>query len=247
MVTLLFTIHRRGSLWGEMYSVEVATGNGMGIFGDYGSSCTVTLSGIPTTQLIASNCNIVNVSPNTNLLAAAVTSATGYRYRVNGANVNNFIVTKTMGGGAMRKLKMNEISGIMQGETYAVEVAIRDAAGNWGAYGSICEITLIGAPDFVLNNDADMVEIRNLSHDCFGVRASLNPFTTDFSLQVFNASREELIHVQIFDLSGKLIERHAIQPMEMELSRFGSSLSAGMYVVHVRQGQNKSVFRQLKH
>ncbi len=236
-----------GSVWGSTYAVEVATGDGLGNFSPYGPACNVTLGGIPTSQLVAANCNTVNVNPGTNLLAVSVTSATGYRYRVNGANVNNVVVTKTMGGGAMRKLKMNEVVGIMQGETYSVEVAVRDAAGNWGNYGPICEVTLAGAPDFVINNNLEMLTNRTLSEAAFGASASHNPFTVDFGIQVLNANDSETIHVSIFDMSGKLIERNAIHPMDIENTRFGKNLASGMYMVEVRQGTHQAVIRQVKH
>ncbi len=235
-----------GSLWGTTYVVEVAVGDGFGNFGPYGAACNVTMTGIPTTQLEATSCNIVNVDPNTNLLAITVTSATGYRYRVNGANVNNVVVTKTMGGGEMRKLKMNQVAGVMQGETYSVEVAIRDAAGNWGAYGNACDITVAGAPDLVINDNIEMIQTKDLSEVGFGVSASHNPFTTTFALQLTNANDTETINVSIYDMSGKLIERHAINPMDIEAAQFGSNLASGMYMVEVRQGSNQALVRQVK-
>ncbi len=236
-----------GSYWGSSYNIEVAVGDGMGNFGPYGNACTVSLSNsIPTTQLQASDCGAVNVNPGTNLLAINVTGATGYRYRVNGANVNNVVVEKTMGGGAMRKLKMNQVAGILSGETYAVQVAIRDAAGNWGAYGPICEVTLMGAPDMVINNNIEMVNTKTLAETAFAVKASLNPFTTDFGIQVLNANDTETIAVVVYDMSGKMIERYAVNPMDIENARFGKSLSSGMYMVEVREGNRQAVIRQIK-
>ncbi len=239
-----------GSLWGSTYTVLVAPGDGLGNFGAYGDPCNVTLVNIPSSQLQAASCNIVNVSPNTNLLAENVIGATGYRYRVNGAGVApNTVIEKTMGGGAMRKLKMNQVQGIMQGETYSVEVAIRNAAGTWGPYGNLCEITLQGAPDMVINDNLEMIQTKTLDKvgTAFGVLASHNPFTVDFGLQVVNANDVDKIHVILYDMSGKQIEQIAVLPMDIVSARFGANLASGMYLVEVRQGMNKSVIRQVKH
>ncbi len=237
-----------GSLWGATYTIDVAVGDGLGNFGPFGNTCTATLQGtIPTTQLQAGDCGAVNVNPGTNLLAITVTSATGYRFRVNGPGVTlNTVVTKTMGGGAMRKLKMQEISGIMPGETYTVEVAVRDANGNWGAYGNACTVTLMGAPNVVINNNVEMVQNRNLIEVGFGVSSSHNPFNVDFGLQILNANDTETINISIYDMSGKLMERHAVNPMVIEATKFGSNLSSGMYMVEVRQGVNQALVRQIK-
>lgn len=237
-----------GSLWGETYIVDVAVGDGNGNWSPYGTACSVyMLANIPTTQLVANNCNSINVDPNINLLATAVNSATGYRFRVNGVGVAaNTIIEKTMGGGAMRKLKMNEVAGIIQGETYTIEIAVRDALGNWGAYGASCSVTLAGSQQVVINNDHEMIQTRDLSAVEFGVSTSHNPFTTDFGLQVLQANDVEFILVSIYNMSGKLIERNSVNPMDIENARFGLNLSSGMYIIEVKQGSNQAVVRQVK-
>ncbi len=152
-----------------------------------------------------------------------------------------------MGGGAMRKLKMQKVTGIILGETYTVEVAIRDDVGNWGAYGNPCTVTLMGSPNVVINDNLEMLTNRTLSEVTFGASASHNPFTVDFGIQVLNANDSETIHLSIFDMSGKLIEHNAIHPMDIENTRFGKNLASGMYMVEVRQGTHQAVIRQVKH
>jgi uncharacterized FlaG/YvyC family protein len=47
-------------------------------------------------------------------------------------------------------------------------------------------------------------------------------------------------------MSGKLIERHAVNPMDIEAVKFGSNLASGMYMIEVKQGSSQAVIRQVK-
>lgn len=242
-----------GSLWGQTYSVEVAVGDGQGNFGPYGAACNITLiNQIPTTQLQASDCGAINVNPGSNLLAITVSGASGYRFRVNGPGVAlNTTIEKTMGGGAMRKLKMQEVAGIMQGETYTVEIAVRDAVGNWGAYGVACEVTLAGAPDFVINNDIEMIQVKTAMEVSFSASATHNPFSNDqaslgFGLKLENANETQPIQVMIYTANGQLIEQHLVNVNDLSSARFGANIAAGVYMVDVIQGSNRVVLRQMK-
>jgi len=47
-------------------------------------------------------------------------------------------------------------------------------------------------------------------------------------------------------MSGKLIERYTVNPIDIENAKFGSNLAAGMYMIEVRQGSNQAVLRQVK-
>jgi hypothetical protein len=99
----------------------------------------------------------------------------------------------------------------------------------------------------VLNNDEEIsMDNRSLVEVAFGANASHNPFTTEFGLQVFNANDSETINVVIYDMSGKLIERQSVNPMDIENVKFGSNLASGMYMIEVRQGTNQAVIRQVK-
>ncbi len=236
-----------GSVWGSTYSVEVAAGDGLGNFGPYENACLVSLESTPAGQLEPTDCGATNVNPNANLFATAVLSAYGYKFRVNGAGIaQDTEIEKTMGGGAMRKLKMNEISGIVGGETYTVEVAVMDALGNWGPFGSACNVTLEGAPNIAINNDIEMLQNRDLELSDFTSTASQNPFTNDFAIVVTNANDVETISVKIYNMSGVLIESYENKPSDFESVRFGNNLAQGMYLIQVQQGVNQATLRQVK-
>ena len=112
----------------------------------------------------------------------------------------------------------------------------------------MCEVTLFGMSELVLDDSEIEIFVDNKITTLveFGANASHNPFTTDFGLQMLNANDQEPIAISIYDMSGKLIERNAINPMDMETARFGANLAAGMYMIEVRQGSNQAVIRQVK-
>jgi hypothetical protein len=240
-----------GAIEGETYSVEVAIGDGFGNFGPYGSACDVTLTtALPTTQLNSAGCGAINVDPNTGLFANQVFGAQGYRFRISGANTgaqgwvnNEFILVRTE-----RWFKFGpHVPGYLNGETYDVEVAVLLNDGvTYGPYGSICEVTLSGSPSLVLDETEISMSNKSLVEVAFGANSSHNPFTTEFGLQVLNANDTEIINVAIYDMSGKLIERHAVNPIDIENVKFGSNLSSGMYMIEVKQGSNQAVIRQVK-
>ena len=247
-----FVPHVPGAIAGQTYTVEVAVGDGLGNFGPYGNACNVSLANnLPTTQLNTAACGATNVAPTTSLFANQVFDAQGYRFRISGANsgtqgwVNDqFILNRTQ-----RWFKfVPHVPGILSGETYNIEVAVLLNDGvSYGPYGTMCEVTLDGTPLLVLN-ESDYISTNNKSlvEVVFGATASHNPFTTEFGLQVLNANDSETINVVIYDMSGKLIELHTINPIDIESAKFGRNLASGMYMVEVRQGINQAVIRQVK-
>jgi hypothetical protein len=184
------------------------------------------------------------------LFANQVFDAQGYRFRISGANTgaqgwinDQFILDRTQ-----RWFKFApHVPGFVAGETYDVEVAVLLNDGvTYGPYSTICEVTLAGTPNLVLDENEISMSDKSLVEVVFGANASHNPFTTEFGLQVLNANDSETINVVIYDMSGKLIERHAVNPMDIEVAKFGSNLASGMYMVEVRQGANQAVIRQVK-
>jgi hypothetical protein len=86
----------------------------------------------------------------------------------------------------------------------------------------------------------------NIDMSLFEVSASHNPYTTDFGLQVLTEQIYEPITIAIYDMSGKLIERQTVYPLDIDVVRFGRDLMSGMYMIEARQGTNQVVIRQVK-
>jgi hypothetical protein len=246
-----FTPQVSGAIPGTMYNIEVAVGDGAGNFGPYSNSCNVTLNNnLPTTQLNAASCGAINVEPSMSLFANQVFDAQGYRFRISGNNTgaqgwvnNQFILVRTE-----RWFKFApHVPGFLSGETYGIEVAVLLNDGvTYGPYASLCEVTLSGTPNLVLDENEISMSDKSLVEVVFEVNASHNPFTTQFGIEVLNANDSEIINVVIYDMSGKLIERHEVTPMDIESAKFGMNLAAGMYMVEVKQGANQTVIRQVK-
>jgi hypothetical protein len=142
----------------------------------------------------------------------------------------------------------NLVPGATPGGTFTVEVAyLQNDGQTYSPYGPVCNVTLnapLNAP--IIENNDIFVDNKTMRVVEFGANASHNPFTTDFGIQVLNANDVETINVSIYDMSGKLIERNAVHPMDIENARFGAKLASGMYMIEVRQGANRAVIRQVK-
>ena len=240
-----FNNHIHGSLFNETYAIDVAVLSADGSWLPYGAPCNVTLAA-PTTQIQASQCGITNVLPETSILANSVAGASGYRFKFVGANFTNWANNTFIVDRPNRTFWLHQVTGSLVGETYQVSVAVMDANGNYGAYGSMCTLTRFGVIGLPINENDLFVSSKSLDGMTFEATGSHNPFTTEFGLQVLNANDSETINVTIYDMSGKLIERNAVNPMDIEVAKFGSNLASGMYMVEVRQGSNQAVIRQVK-
>jgi uncharacterized repeat protein (TIGR02543 family) len=241
-----FLQHVPGSLFGEQYSVEVAYRQAGSLeFGSYGPLCNITLVQ-PLTQIQSSQCGITGVQPETTVFANAVAGAAGYRFKFVGANITNWDNNTFILDRPIRTFWFDLVSGSLPGEVYEVSVAVMDANGNYGPYGTVCNITRFGVPALPIQENNMYLNDKALELISFSSTASHNPFTIDFGIHVLNANDSELINVAIYDISGKLIERIVVNPTDIEQTRFGKNLSSGMYMIEVRQGANQSVIRQMK-
>lgn len=125
-----------GFVFGLDYSVKVAAKNPDNTtYGAYGDACSI---GIKTTQIQASQSNIVDVVANTLVYADALNSATGYKFEISGPGLSSPFTIAT----ANRYFTFSQVTGISFGETYSVRVAAKSVSGNYGPYGSSTNLTL---------------------------------------------------------------------------------------------------------
>ena len=234
-----------GAVFGATYSIDVAVLSSSNSWLPYGTPCSVTLLA-PTTQIQTSQCGISDVLPTTSVNADQVAGASGYRFKFVGANSTNWVNNEFILDRPIRNFGFSQVTGSLQGEEYQVTVAVMDANGNYGAFGAMCTVTRFGVPEMPINENEMFVNNRTLEAITFDATASHNPFTTDFGIQVLNANDSETINVVIYDMSGKMIERQAVNPMGIENAKFGANLASGMYMIEVKQGSNQAVIRQVK-
>jgi hypothetical protein len=79
----------------------------------------------------------------------------------------------------------------------------------------------------------------------FEVKASPNPSTTDFNIQVISDSKET-IQVKLLDVSGKTIGTFINRFATMKMLIPGRNLRAGTYFAEVTQGTNRHVVKLVK-
>ena len=114
------------------YTIDVAVFYD-GTWQIYGSTCTINSPNLPLTNIIASQCGITVSNLDVDLYANEVAGATQYRFRA--TNGSAITIDKPS-----RTFKFSQMSGILAGTTYSVDVAAY-VNGVWGSYGSACNIS----------------------------------------------------------------------------------------------------------
>ncbi|TAL57403.1 MAG: PKD domain-containing protein [Bacteroidetes bacterium] len=128
--------------YSKTYNVEVAAYVG-GVWGSYGSICTVTTPAIPTSQLIPAHCGMTLTDMMQYINCVYIPAAGDYRYRITHA-ASGFSTVYTKGT-YHSYFQMSNVSGVDYGKTYNVEVASY-VNGNWSSYGPVCTITTLALP-----------------------------------------------------------------------------------------------------
>ena len=122
-----------GNAYNTSYTIDVAVFFG-GAWQPFGSTCIVsTPASAPTTTIIASQCGITVANLDVDLYADEVSGATQYRFRA--TNGSSITVDKPS-----RTFKFSQMSGILAGTTYSVDVAAF-VNGSWGPFGSTCNVS----------------------------------------------------------------------------------------------------------
>ncbi|WP_445718765.1 T9SS type A sorting domain-containing protein [Flavobacterium sp.] len=147
---LLFTIERPlfffrfyGSnfTYGATYQVGVQVKQGAGEFGLEGSRCTVTLGNLPTTSLVVSHCGATGVTPIQWINANPVSGATAYRFNIySSTGVYLFTIDRST------YIFRFYGSDFTYDTTYQVGVQVKQGAGEYGAEGGLCNVTIESKP-----------------------------------------------------------------------------------------------------
>ncbi len=213
--------------YNTLYTVEVAVRNTTGDYLPYGSSCNVTTPPVPLTKLIASQCNSF---PNLNdaIFANNFVGATVYRFKVENSSLGySYIFDRPI-----RTFVLNQVPGLLPGITYDVSVSI-EVGTVFGPYGDVCTLTTPGA----LRTNDTIVDFEVVSYP--------NPYNEYFALDVTTVS-EELIHVRIYDMLGKIVATQSTEALSITDYTFGADLPSGIYNVIVSQGSESKTIRVIK-
>ncbi|WP_288979825.1 putative Ig domain-containing protein, partial [uncultured Flavobacterium sp.] len=110
-----------GTFYNTTYTISVATKYN-GVWSEYGEECTVTTPVAPATKVRDSQCGITLASINTTISANAVSSASGYRFKV----VNGTTEETIDAASGSRWFRLTSLSGgALYNTTYTVSVATR--------------------------------------------------------------------------------------------------------------------------
>ena len=220
--------------YGTSYSIKTAA-KIAGVWGNYGLSCSISTpvlsaNTVPTTQISSAFCGSILATLNTKIGANTVFNANGYRFKIISAGVTTTYVS------SLYNFRLSD-AGIVatSGTTYAISVAAR-VNGIFGNYGASCNIT---TPEAISPSSRQIVENVN-----FNIVAYPNPSSSSFNLQIAGSVIGKLTEVMVFDMNGKLIEQHQVQPSEnIEL---GGNYSSGIYNIIVTQDHVVKTLKVIK-
>jgi len=225
---------------GKTYDVSVRAklNNTWGTFGPICEISTFLLDNNNyTTQLTALWCNAIDVELGDVVTSDPVVGAQNYQYKFE------------IPGVYLRHIKTNSTSSaqllnwytfpLSLGEMYDVRVRVK-VSGTWGAYGPVCQLTMISqAPD--------IADQRSISAIPMNVSIYPNP-----SLEgLVSISIEEIpegtteASVEIYDINGKVIDAWVVEVPEIShlLLRNEHELGTGLYLFRVTLGEEAQLIR----
>ncbi len=231
-----------GATYGTTYSVRVAFLNDDLTWSPFGAACTITTPSIPTTQVIASQCNTVVASASTLVYADLVTGATNYRFRLSASPSFTRVWTNPASGAIGRFFTLNDFSptGLTAGSLYNIEVCVSmDGGITYGAYGPSCTISTSGA------FRPSEIERETSTTDEFSAVVYPNPTIDSFLLEIISESTEP-IEIKVYDMIGRQIENRTISFDEVSSTYIGTNYPTGVYNIIITQGVHLKMVKVIK-
>jgi hypothetical protein len=219
--------------YGTTYLIRVAA-LVSGTYGNYGASCNITtpvlsVNTVPTTTIQPSFCGATLATLDTKIGAVMVTGATKGRFEVTIAGGSPIVYEV-----AAYNFKLSQTGvAVLYNKDYSIRVAAL-VGGVWGNYGASCTVTTPSAP-----------APARLKAKTFEVSAYPNPFDTAFNLSIETPNKED-ITIAVYDMMGKLVETHQVNPMEIANLQIGNNFAAGIYNVIVSQANEMQAIRLIR-
>ncbi len=225
--------------WGTTWSIRVRAYIGTNA-GVYSAPCTIgiitdpAIGGVPSTQLRPQDCGKLNYRINADNRIITIPVAGAIQYEFEFTNVISGAVVAT----ALRQnnvLFFNTMSPILAFPSqYNVRTRAR-IGSTWGNFGPACLIQIIGlnrdggptAEELAYDEDGNII----VEAPYFDLIAMPNPYN-DFTSIVVNSSNNENVYVQLYDMTGKIVED--IKATTNERFDAGSSLGKGIYLLRAR-------------
>ncbi|HEY0045975.1 MAG TPA: T9SS type A sorting domain-containing protein, partial [Flavobacterium sp.] len=214
--------------YGTTYLVEVAVKT-TGAYSAYGSPCSITAPLVPTLV----NCGETIATSGSLIPAPSLQYATSYRFEITNMATNQVTTIDR----PTSYFSFNNVPGYSPATQYGVRVAVM-TKGHFSDYGDACEITSPGTA-------ARFDEVSPKAENAFAATAYPNPFADNFSIDV-TTSLTETIKVNMYDMTGRLLETREVAPSEVKALQLGDRYPSGVYNVIVTQGENVKTLRVIK-
>jgi hypothetical protein len=220
---------------GTTYDVDVRA-RVSGVWGSYATVCQLTTPTQLTTQLTSAYCNNTTMAGSyvyCNIVAGA--DRYQFRFEEQGNPSNVFNKTSTT-----QKIKPIWITGI-QNTTYNVTCRAR-VGGNWINYGSVCTLTITGAPMRPIimahRNSEPISEIETAPEPFIYP----NPNNGQFQLRL-NQLPESPYQVTVYNALGQMVynQQHNEQTISLDLK----GVEQGFYFVRTTIGERQSVVKMI--
>jgi uncharacterized repeat protein (TIGR02543 family) len=205
--------------------------DGVEVWGNYGSSCTVTTPLGP--EIFIEGCVDPSINPasmSTNIFANLVPAATMYRFTL----INSTLGYEQSIEKPVRYFTLGEfnaLSPLVAQEVYSVFVD----AMIYGGYntGKDCNIKIP-----VSGKMGAMAA-------GFEAKAYPNPFADNFLVDVTTESKSA-INIKVYDMVGRLVDEQAVQVTDLKTSPIGDRYPSGVYNVVITQGDEVKTLRVVK-
>ena len=220
-----------------------------GVYGDYGSTCTVTTNASPTTHLASGYCNITLPSMSNNLYYDVIPGASNYDINVTNTGLG---YDQTITKGSTTNFRMTNFTGMIANTIYDVKVRPK-INGVYGAYGSVCTVTtpvsLARFDDSAFGTDSTLSLSDPLSPSV-SLSVYPNPFTENINI-LFTSDETSPAQLTLYDLAGRNIYTYQNFPIniltELQMSQMSKlSPEPGFYLLEVVQGNTKTIQKIVK-
>ena len=205
---------------------------------EYGQTCTITTPAAPgSSRVIQPACGSTINSFWTAIYAQQVIGAGGYRFEVSTGGQSYYFDS------AVSSFSLRNVVGLPRNAntTYTIRVAVLHN-GVYGDFGSVCSLTTASVVSRMSENsssddNSDSTSSQSVSEIDFAPIPYPNPFVDSFRIAI-SQTQAEIIHVLVYDFSGKLLAKQIIFASEIESTDFGSNLPSGDYLLVVTQGSS---------
>jgi hypothetical protein len=224
--------------YGVTYSIDVLLkfGNTWRPDSEYGATCTITTPpSPPSSRIINPICGSTITNLWTTIFAQQIMGAQGYRFEVSTGG-QTYLYDSTQS-----RFNLRSVVGLplASNTTYVIRVAVLYNAVYYD-FGSECSVNTASAVSRIAETDSTaevgvLNEKQSVTENGFIPVPYPNPFVESFRISM-SETTAEVIHVLLYDFTGKLLDKKIIFTSEINTSEFGSQLPSGDYLLVVSQG-----------